>query len=191
MGFSEGKEGTGGRRAHLTTGATRAHDLRLDILFVHDVIAAAIVLEDGEHNDRDGTRVDAPGALRLGHTLHAVHAALVPQVAKRALADDLDRNFLEPAEARRVARCLGQNLALPVLVIGVARVHSRHLVDKERGLVSSDAGLELENGRKRRGRRRLEEQGRQACREDIVGLGLEDANLFLCHGPHGRVRVVQ
>ena len=83
-------------------------------------------------------------ALLLGHrhALHAVHAALVFQLAVDLVAADQRDDFLQPAHGRFAA---GGDFHLPALRFRVARVHAEDLGGEERGFVAARAGADFEH----------------------------------------------
>src|SRR5512140_1216376 len=95
-----------------------------------------------KHGDRGRGRVDASLALRGGHALHAMHAALPSQPAERTVALDLEDRFLQTAE-----RTVGVRDALdaPVPMLGVARVHAIEIGSEECGLVATGPRADLDD----------------------------------------------
>ena len=76
------------------------------------------------------------------HALHAMHAALVFQLAVDALAAHQRDDFLEPAH-RRLAH--GREFHAPALRFGIARVHAENLGREQRGLVAARARADFEH----------------------------------------------
>ena len=94
------------------------------------------VLDLGQHGDGGGRGVDAP--LRLGdrHALHAVHAGLELHLRVDLVAANAERDLLEAA---RVALGRVDLLDLPLLQLGVARVHAVEVAGEDRRLVAAGA----------------------------------------------------
>ena len=90
----------------------------------------------GQHCDGGGGGVDAPRRFGGRHALDAMHARLVFQPGVGALAFDLEDDLLVTADADGA---LGKDLALPILAVGVARVHAEQVGGEERGLVPARA----------------------------------------------------
>ena len=94
------------------------------------------IVHFGQHCDGGGGGVDAPRRFGGRHALDAMHARLVFQFRVSAFAFDLEDDFLVAADADGA---LGQDLALPILAVGVARVHAEQVGGEERGLVPARA----------------------------------------------------
>jgi hypothetical protein len=77
-----------------------------------------------------------------GNALHAMHAALPLHLGVNALALDNGDHFLVAAHAGLRER---QQLDLPAMLLGKARVHAEHLGGKERGLVAARAGADFQD----------------------------------------------
>ena len=100
------------------------------------------VLDLGQHGDGRGRGVDAP--LRLGrrNALHAVHAGLELHLRVDLVALDAERDFLEAAALGLVGVDL---LDLPLLEVGVARVHAVEVAREDGGLVAAGARADLDD----------------------------------------------
>ena len=96
----------------------------------------------GQHGDRRRRRVNAAARFGRRHALHAVHAALVLQLAVDALAFDVDDDFLDAALAGFAER---HHLELPALALGVARVHAIEVAGEERRLVAARAAADFDD----------------------------------------------
>ena len=83
-----------------------------------------------------------PCCLGHRHALHAVHAALVLQLAVNLLAADQRDDFLS---RRRRDSLTSSDFHLPALRFGVARVHAEDLGGEQRGLVAAGAGADFEH----------------------------------------------
>ena len=105
----------------LPAGAGRAERIDADILGL-DLDFHFVGFR--QHRDRDRGGVHAALLLGHRHALHAVHAALVLQLAVDLVAADQRDDFLEAADARLAA---GRDFHLPALRLGVARVHAEDL----------------------------------------------------------------
>ena len=96
----------------------------------------------GQHGDGRGRGVDASARLGGGHALHAVHAALVFQLAVDALAFDVDDDFLDAALPGFAER---HDLELPALPLGEARVHPIEIAGEERRLFAARAAADFDD----------------------------------------------
>ena len=96
----------------------------------------------GQHGDGHRRRVDAAARLGGRHALHAVHAALVLQLAVDAAPLDHRDHFLQAADAGVAAR---HHLEAPAVALGVHAVHPEQLGGEERRLVAAGAGADLEH----------------------------------------------
>ena len=98
----------------------------------------------GLRQDRHGGGRRVHASLRLGgrHALHAVHAALVLQLAVGAAPLDRGDDFLQAADAGLVAR---EHVELPALTFRVLAVHAEQLGGEQRRLVAARAGADLEH----------------------------------------------
>ena len=83
-----------------------------------------------------------PCCLGHRHALHAVHAALVLQLAVDFVAADQRDHFLESADRGFAAGC---DFHVPVLRFGVARVHAEDFGREQRGFVAARAGADFEH----------------------------------------------
>src|SRR4029078_6181467 len=90
----------------------------------------------------DGGGVDAALLFGDGDALHAVHAALIAELAIDLVAADEGDDFLQAADGGLAA---GGDFDLPALGFGVAGIHAEDLVGKERGLVAAGAGANFED----------------------------------------------
>ena len=97
----------------------------------------------GQHRHRAGRGVDAALRLGLGHALHAMAAGLELELRVRALPDDARDHFLVAAE---LGGALRNDLHLPALALGVARVHAEQVAGEKRRFVAAGAGAHLEEG---------------------------------------------
>ena len=97
----------------------------------------------GLGQDRDGAGRGVDAALRLGlrHALHAMAAGFELELRVRALPGDARDHLLVAAQLRGA---LGDQLDLPALALGVARVHAEQVAGEERRLVAAGAGAHLE-----------------------------------------------
>jgi hypothetical protein len=84
--------------------------------------------------------MDAALAFGHGHTLHAVHARLIFELAVRALALDREDHFLVAAH---IAFALAEQLDLVVVDFGPTRVHTEEFTGKERSLFAARTGPNL------------------------------------------------
>ena len=109
--------------------------MRRSLLFDVDVDLLGL----GQHGDGGGGGVDAALRFGLGHALHAVDAAFVLEPRVGAVAADLEHDFLEAA-LFRLGRA--QDLGLPALALGVARVHAVELGGEERRFFAARAGAD-------------------------------------------------
>ena len=123
----------------LTACAARAIGVYLQ---VGGVYLNVHILRLGEDCDGHGRGMDPALALSLGHTLHAVNAALEFQAGIRTLALDHKADLLEAAEFGRVGI---QHLALPALCLGVHGIHPVEHARKERGLLAACAAPYLDD----------------------------------------------
>jgi hypothetical protein len=98
-------------------------------------------LDLGHHRDRRGGGVDASLRLGRGHALHAMAAGLELELRIGAVADDARDHFLVAAG---VARALGDDLHLPAVALGEARVHAEEVAREERALVAARARADFE-----------------------------------------------
>ena len=82
--------------------------------------------------------------LRLGrrHALHAVHAALVLQLAVGAAPFDRRDDFLDAAD---IALARRHHLDAPALHLGELPVHAEELVGEQRGFLAAGAGANLQH----------------------------------------------
>lgn len=147
------------------------------------------------HDDADGTRVDATLALGRRHPLDAVNAGFPPQVPERAVASHFEQSLLVRSRdsSRRAPRTDSldrdrlDDAGFPAFPLRDALVHPDKFGRKQGGLVPSDAGLELDERRKRRdGRRRREcfEEGGAERAQSVFG----DGEIRLGEFPHVFVR---
>ena len=123
----------------LSAGAARAERVHAQVLFV-DLDVDFLGLGQDGHGDRRG--VNPSARFRGGHSLHAVHAALVLQLAVDAAALDRRNDFLEAADAGVVAR---HDLDAPALPLGELAVHAEQLGREQRRFVAAGAGANLEH----------------------------------------------
>jgi hypothetical protein len=86
--------------------------------------------------------MDASAGFCGGHSLNAVHPALIFQLAVRAPAFDRRDHFLQSAHAGVAAR---HHFDAPSLAFGVLAVHPEQLAGKERRLVAAGAGADFED----------------------------------------------
>ena len=114
-----------------------AHDVDADVLLVNDNVHILRFRHDG-HRDRG--RVDPAAALRLGHPLHPVDAALVLEPGVGALAGDHEDDLLEAADPVLVD---GDQLCPPPAPFRVMHVHPVDLGRKEGRLIAARAGADL------------------------------------------------
>ena len=128
-----------GRVDALAAGAARAERVDAQILLV-DLDVDFLGL--GQHRDGRGRRVDAAAGFGGRHALHAVHAALVLQLAVDALALDQRDDFLDAAGVGVAGR---HHLELPALALGVARVHAEQVGGEQRRFVAAGAGADFED----------------------------------------------
>ena len=100
------------------------------------------VFDLGQH--RNGRRGGVDAALGLGrrHALHAVHAGLELHLRVDLVALDPERDLLEAAALGLVRVDL---LDLPLLELGVARVHAVEVAREDGGLVTARAGADLDD----------------------------------------------
>ena len=84
-----------------------------------------------------------PCASVAGHALHAVHAALVADLAEHGLAGDLEDDFPQAAQLGGVALHL---LHLQAVRLGVAVVHAVEIGGEKRRLVAAGAGADFHDG---------------------------------------------
>ncbi len=100
------------------------------------------VLDLGQHGDGRGRGVDA--ALRLGgrNSLHAMHAGLELHLREHLVAADAEGDLLEAA---RVALARVDLVDLPLLQLGVARVHAVQVAREDRRLVTAGARPDLDD----------------------------------------------
>ena len=96
----------------------------------------------GQHRHGDRRSVHAALLLRHRNALHAMHAALVFQLAVDALAAHQGDDFFEPAH-RRLAH--GSELHAPALRFGVARIHAEDFCGEQRGFIAAGAGADFEH----------------------------------------------
>src|SRR5688572_23553230 len=85
--------------------------------------------------------MDAALGFGGGHALHAVAARLELEARVRALAHHPRDHLLVAA---RLARALGDDLDLPAVPFGEARVHAEEVAREKRALVAAGAGADLE-----------------------------------------------
>src|SRR5690242_16236482 len=102
----------------LAARAAGAHAFPFDVL-IADFDLHLVRL--GQHGHGGGGGVDAALLLRLGHTLHAMPAALVAQETEGVVAGDAEHNFLVAA---LLAGAEGDVLDLPAVVPREVRVHA-------------------------------------------------------------------
>ena len=76
------------------------------------------------------------------HTLHAVDAALIFQLAVHTPALDGGRRFLEATDASVAAR---HHVEFPALALGVLRIHAEQLAREQRSLVAAGARANFEH----------------------------------------------
>src|SRR5262249_43084962 len=98
------------------------------------------VVRFGQHGHGGGRGVDAALLLGLGNALHAVAAALIPQVGEHIVAGDAEDLFLEAAV---LAGAEGDVLDLPALVASVVGVHVVEVAGEQRRLVAAGAGTDF------------------------------------------------
>ena len=96
----------------------------------------------GQHGHRRGRGVDPAAGFGGRHALDAVHAALVLQPAVDVLALDERDDFLDAAAAG-VAEV--EDVDLPALALGVARVHAEQIAGEQRRFVAAGAGADFED----------------------------------------------
>ena len=93
------------------------------------------------HRDGTGRGVDTPLGLGFRHALHTVAAGLELQPRIGAVAGQAADDFAVAAEFGFAGR---QNLDLPALPFGVARIHAEKVTGKQRRLVAARAGADFE-----------------------------------------------
>ena len=115
-------------------------DADLEVLVVDLDVDLVGLGEDGHRRRR---RVDAALRLRGGHALHAVDAPFEAKLRVDVAAGDERDALLEAAGG---ALALREDLDLPALSLGVARVHAKEVGREERGLFAALRAPELEDG---------------------------------------------
>ena len=129
-----------GRVDRLAAGAGGAEGVDAEVLgFDLDVDLFGF----GQHGDGDGRGVDAALGLGGGDALDAVDAGLVLELRVDVVAFDDGGDVLEAVADAGLG--LGEDLDLPLVLLGEAEVHAEDLGDEERGLVAAGAGAELED----------------------------------------------
>src|ERR1700680_1153138 len=123
----------------LPAGAARAQRVDLEIGLVDGDIE---VLRLGQYGNGRGRGVDAAGRFGVGHALDAVHAGFEFELGERTAAADFGDDLLVAAHR---AFAGGDDFDLPALVGGVALVHAEQVAGKQRRLVATGAGADLEN----------------------------------------------
>ena len=101
------------------------------------------VLGLGQHCHGRRGGVDAPGALRHGHALHAMHAALKFELFKHVLAGDEGHALLDAAQLRGAVL---DQFPLPALPVGIVLVHAQKLGPEQPRLVAARAGAHFQHG---------------------------------------------
>ena len=96
----------------------------------------------GQYGDRDGGGMNAALLFGHGHALHAVHSALVFQLAVDLVAADQCDHFLHPAHG---GLAHAGDFHLPALRFGVTGVHPEDLGREQRGLVAAGTGADFED----------------------------------------------
>jgi len=104
-----------------------------------DVVGNRVGL--GEHGHRARRRMNAPLRLGLGYALHAVPSRLELELGVGTLPDDARDDFLEAAH---VARAFRNQLELPFVAFGVARIHAKQVAREQCGLVAAGPGAYFE-----------------------------------------------
>ena len=94
------------------------------------------ILGFGHNGDGYRAGMNSASALCDGDALDAVSAALVFEFAEGSRAVNRENNFLEAADCRGI--CV-DNVNVPTLPLGVARVHPEQLARKECRLLAADA----------------------------------------------------
>src|SRR5258706_9342219 len=122
----------------LAAGAARAIGIDANVRWVDLDIGRG---DFGHHRHRRRRRVDA--ALRLGrrHALHAVAAGLELELRVGAMPDDARDDLLV---ASGLAQALRNDLDLPAVALGEARVHAEEVAREDRALVAAGSGADLE-----------------------------------------------
>src|SRR6266550_1449693 len=123
----------------LTAVTAGAIEVDLQILLVDHEVGLLGFRQDG---DCRGRRVDPALRLGRGHALHAVHARLELELRVRAPAGDLEDDLLEAA---LVGLALREDLGLPAMPLGVARVHPVEVRSEERRLFPAFARADLDD----------------------------------------------
>ena len=96
----------------------------------------------GQHGDGRRRGVDAALALGLGHTLHAMHAALELHGAIDAIAQHLERDLFETAH---IGRRRVDDLDLPLLALGETLVHAEEVTREDVCLVATGTTADLDD----------------------------------------------
>src|SRR5919202_1182472 len=86
--------------------------------------------------------MNPPARLSNRYALHAMNATFKLQVAVSTIAADLEDDLLEAADPGLVT---GEDLDLPVFPLGVERIHPEEVGGKERGLVATGPGPDLDD----------------------------------------------
>ena len=120
-------------------GPARAERVDAQVLVV-DLDVDVFGLRQDRHGG--GRRVHASLRFGGGHALHAVHAALVLQLAVGAAPLDRGDDFFQAADAGLVAR---EHVELPALPLRVLAVHAKQLGREERRLVAARARADFEH----------------------------------------------
>ena len=120
-----------GRVDALAAGTRAPEHVDVDVVGVdHDVDLFGL----GQDRHRRRRRMNPPLRLGHGHTLDPVHPAFELEPAVGAVALDREDDLLETAGGTRVRV---HHLDLPLLALGVARVHPVEVRREERGLLAA------------------------------------------------------
>ena len=141
-----------GRIHALATGAGGTVDVDTKIvrvkLFGEELVFIGLI-GFGDDEDTDGRGVNAPLRLGHGHALHTVHTAFVLEVSPHAfrradVASRADRHR-EVFVATEIRFGLRDDFGAPAILRRVRLVHAHEIRGKERGLIATRTGLDLED----------------------------------------------
>ena len=123
----------------LPAGAARAERVDLEFALVDLELHFVRFRQD---RDRRGGRLDASLALGLGDPLHTVDARLEFEAGVGAVAGDLERDLLVPAEFGRVGT---QDFCLEALGLRVHGIHAQKRAREQGGLFPAGAASDLDD----------------------------------------------
>ena len=123
----------------LTAGARRAEGVDANLGRVDLHVFEFVGL--GHHRDGARRGMDAPLRLGFRNALHAVRAGFELEFGIDAAADDSRDHFLVAADVRSARR---DDLDLPALALGVARVHAKEVTGEQRRLVAAGTSADFQ-----------------------------------------------